>query len=126
MPPECKKFVADLHSFLDTTNKLFYELPLHKLWKTRNWKELLRSQKDMFSYTSKLVNEKIREIEAENSMEVQLAELGTDFLTYMVHSGSLSVGEIAINAIDLLGAGVDTVSLNMKLSVIFEVIILTD
>lgn len=111
MPPECKKFVDNLHSFLVTTNKMFFGLPLHKLWKTKNWKELVRSQKDMFDYTSSLVNQKIKEIEkdAGSSEEVQ-AELGTDFLTYMVHSGSLSVEEIAINSIDLLSAGVDTVS----------------
>ena len=58
----------------------------------RELEELLRSQKDVFSYASNLVDQKISEIEAESSVEVQ-AELGTDFLTYMIHSGSLNVGE---------------------------------
>ena len=35
-----------------------------------------------------------------------------DFLTYMIHCGELSIEEISINAADLLGGGVDTVSDN--------------
>ncbi len=38
------------------------------------------------------------------------AELGTDFLTYMIHSGKMGVHDIVVNAIDLLTAAVDTVS----------------
>ena len=35
-----------------------------------------------------------------------------DFLTYMIHRGELSIEEISINASDLIGGGVDTVSNN--------------
>lgn len=112
MPPDCRQFVDDIHTFLGTTEKLLYGLPLHKIWRTGNWKKLIRSQKGILSYAGNLVNQKIREIakeDAESADNVQ-AELGTDFLTYMVHSGKMSVEEVAVNAMDLLNAGVDTVS----------------
>ena len=112
MPPECKQFVDNIHSFMETTSKLFFSLPFHKIWRTKNWKALVNSFDDLYTYASGQVNEKIREIEeADKSGESETvdAELGMDFLTYMIHSGTMSVEELAVNAIDLLTAGVDTV-----------------
>ena len=111
MPPECRKFVDNTHTFVDDSNKLIFGLPFHKLWRTKTWKSLVQANKSMLDYTSNLVNQKIEEIarqDRESSDEVQ-AELGTDFLTYMVHTGTLNVQEIAVSAIDLLNGGVDTV-----------------
>lgn len=114
MPPDCREFVDNAHVNLETTNKLLYGgLPLHKLWKTKTWKEMVNAQDMMLSYAGKQVEEKIKAIE-ESSAALEagdaLAELGEDFLTYMIHSGKMSMQEIAVNAIDLLLAGVDTVS----------------
>ena len=113
MPAECRQFVDDVHSFITTTDTLFYSLPLHWIWRTKHWKELVQAQEGMLKYNRSVVNQKIKEMEraAEEGGSDGEAELGTDFMTYMVSKGDMSVQEIAVNAMDLLNAGVDTVSL---------------
>lgn len=112
MPPECKQFVDDIHTFIQLTAEFFFGLPLHRIWKTRKWKRFIKCTSDILDYTSNLVGQKIQEIQQEerSSGDEVRAELGTDFLTYMVHTGNMSVEGIAVNAIDLLNAGIDTVS----------------
>lgn len=115
MPPECKKFVDDVHSFTATTGKILFGLPFHKIWRTKQWKELVNSLDGILTYTGHQVNQKIKKIEREEKEEADeagenQAELEMDFLTNMIHSGKMSVNEIAVNAMDLLTAGVDTVS----------------
>ena len=113
MPPECKHFVDNIHTFFDANSKVVFGLPLHKLWRTKNWKTLVSSFDDLYTYASGQINEKIKEIEEAGKLNVSEkadAELGMDFLTYMIYSGTVRVEEIAVNAIDLLSAGVDTVS----------------
>ena len=113
MPPECKEFVECTKINFETTNKLLYSIPLHRLWRTKNWRKMVNAQGTMLSYASKLVEEKMKEIEegmvAEEAGDVH-AELSDDFLTHMVHSGKMDLERIAVNAIDLLTGGVDTVS----------------
>lgn len=113
MPPDCVEFVYNTHVNLETTNKLLFGgLPFHKLWKTRTWKRMVNAQGMMLSYAGKLVAERIDAIETSSAaLEAgdAHAELGEDFLTYMIHSGKMSVQELSVNAIDLLLAGVDTV-----------------
>ena len=68
--------------------------------------------KFIHNYANALVNEKIKEIEEAGKLdesEKADAELGMDFLTSMIHSGTMSVEELVANATDLLTAGVDTV-----------------
>ena len=105
MPPECKEFVDNIHLNMDVTVKLMFN-PIFR--KARNWKELLRTSSAMLSYAKNQVQLKIEEIE--RSTGVEDVEQETDFLTYMIHTGKMSIQEIATNAIDLMIAGVDTVS----------------
>jgi len=69
----------------------------------------------ILSYASDEVNYRIEEVqqqdkELEKTTDDQVqAELGMDFLSYMIRSGKMTVPEIAVNAIDLLNAAVDTV-----------------
>ena len=116
MPQECKDLVDDVHTMLVTTNKMRIGLPFHKLWKNRKWKTLVSSIDRMLTYAGGLVNEKVKEIELAEEFEGDGLEIeeGMDFLTYMLHSssGKMTVEEIAANAIDLIIAGVDTVSEN--------------
>ncbi len=110
MPPDCKEFVDSVHIMMETTNKLLFGFPFHKIWRTKKWKALIDSSNTMLSHCSKLVDEKIDQIEKSSKAGETEAELGTDFLTHMIHSGKMGVDEIAVNAVDLLTAGVDTVS----------------
>lgn len=112
MPQECKGLVDDLHTMLVITNKMLVGIPFHKLWKTKNWKALVGSVDRMLSYAGRQVDDKIKKIEEAERGDGLGAEEGMDFLTYMLHSssGKMTVEEIAVNAIDLILAGVDTVS----------------
>lgn len=112
MPPDCVKLVDHVQNFFNVTNRMFFGLPFHKIWRNKNWKELVRSLDFILSYASRLVEEKIEQIEQQSSEQGESAhaELGEDFLTYMIHSGKMDIHEIAANAIDLLLAGIDTVS----------------
>ena len=40
--------------------------------------------------------------------------VGDDFLSHMIYSGKMDVKEIAVNSIDLLAAGVDTVKMGAE------------
>jgi cytochrome P450 len=113
MPPECKKFVDSAKINLDATSKLIFSIPFHRLWRTKNWKRMVNALDYMWSFAGELVKEKILEIEEKNAAAGNTdihAELGDDFITYMILSGKMGTEEIAVNAIDMLGAGVDTVS----------------
>lgn len=73
---------------------------------------LVESQTAAYKIAMQYIEEKIREIK-EKDMEVgkeHHSEEDTDFLTHMIHNAKISLEEISINAGDLLGAGVDTVS----------------
>jgi len=108
MPPDCKKFVDDFHGFIASMEKIMFGIPFHKIWRNKVWRDFLAYMDGFLTYTSSQVSQKIQEIE-EHIGNHQKAELGMDFLTYMIHSGKMSVPEIAVNTMDLLSAGVDTV-----------------
>jgi cytochrome P450 len=113
MPPECRKFVDSIRINFDATSKLMLSIPFHKLWRTKNWKRIVNALDYMWSFTGELVKEKMLEIEektaAVGNTDIH-AELGDDFITYMILSRRMGAEEIAVNAIDMLGAAVDTVS----------------
>ena len=114
MPQECKGLVNDLHTFLHTTTMMMNGIPFHKLWKNKNWKTLVSCTDRILTYAGDQVKEKIKVIELAEEGDGLETEEGMDFLTYILHSssGKMTVEEIAANAIDLILAGVDTVSNN--------------
>ena len=114
IPPESREYMDSIEILLESMLQLMYGLPLHKLWRTKAWDTMVSTQGFMLSYAGKLVKEKIKEMEenrdaAENMGEAS-AELGKDFLTYMICSGKMGLEEIAVNAVDIIAAGLDTVS----------------
>ena len=109
MPPDCRKIVDGIHTLLESTSNILFGLPFGR---AKNWKALVGSLDVMLRIGFDQVNEKVNQLSAMNCKgegEDVYAELGTDFLTYMVHSGSMGIQEIAVDAIDLILAGVDTV-----------------
>jgi len=113
MPPDCQEFIDHMQGFIDTTSKLLFGIPLHKYMRTSNWKKLVQQMDFTYSFSSSLIQAKIEEIEKKEaeSREDDNAgeEAAEDFLTHMVYSGKMDINEIAVNAVDLLAAGVDTV-----------------
>lgn len=68
----------------------------------------------MYSFSSGHVKSRIEEIEKQDQLEEEEGGDGSEdrkenFLSYMIHSGKMSIQEITVNAIDLLNAGIDTV-----------------
>ncbi len=61
------------------------------------------------------INEKLAEIAEEDKKALEAATSEeeapdkVDFITYLVHSGKMSVEEISVNVVDILSAGVETV-----------------
>ncbi len=113
MPQDSKNFVDSVHDFTAVSAEMFFGIPFHRLWRNEKWRRLISSLGSIFTYTEGHINQKIKEIE-EASKDVAASDLhaaaGMDFLTYMIYSGKLSAPDIAMDAIDLLTAGVDTVS----------------
>ena len=107
MPHDCREFVDNIQGFLETTSKLLMGVPLHKFIKTQNWKNLVKHFEKAYSIASGLTKSRIEEIERE--AETGEGEEKDDFLSHMIHSGKMSVEEVAVNAIDLMSAGIDTV-----------------
>ena len=63
----------------------------------------------------KFISKRLDEIKEEDRQLLQQdtadeAPVKVDFLTYLVHSGKMDLGAITANVIDLMTAGVDTVS----------------
>ena len=62
------------------------------------------------------INEKLAEIEEADRKALEAASgeeeapEKVDFVTYLVHSGKMSIEELSVNVVDLLSAGVETVS----------------
>ena len=113
IPPDCKAFIESVHRFFDVTFELAFSVPFYLLWETKLWKETVDSMASVNNLAMKFIKERMQEITEEekraleNSKEVP-GEV--DFLTYLVHSGKLSPEELSTNTVDLLMAGVETVS----------------
>ena len=113
IPPDCQEFIDLLHKFFDASQKLLFGLPLYKLYPTQDYKDLHESFRRMFDIAMSHIKERLDEIENEEALESGDEEgppVGVDFLTYMSKADKMPLENITTNAIDLLGAGVDTVS----------------
>lgn len=104
VPEECQKFISEVQEFVEASQEIQFGLPFHKVYPTKAWKALVRSMQNTYDIAMKYVKEKLEKVN--NSFP----EENEDFLTAMIKKGEMSIEDISINAIDLLGAGVDTVS----------------
>ena len=94
---------------------LSFALPLYKIYRTKLWKSVVNGQIILNRLSMKMINEKLAEIEEKDRKALEAAggeesaPEKVDFITYLVHSGKMSVGEVSAIVIDLLSAGVETV-----------------
>ena len=112
IPPNCQEFIDDVHGFVSISSDLLVGIPFHKVFRTRKWDKLVQSFNGMYSHSMGLIKTKIEEIEKEamtKDGEGEEEDTDLDFLSYMIHSKKMNIEEIAVNAVDLLNAGVDTV-----------------
>ena len=113
IPPDCQEFIDQIHKFFDASQNIFFGLPLYKLYATQDYKDLQESFTRIFDIAMSHVQERLDEIEKEEALESGDEDgppVGVDFLTYMSKADKMPLEMITTNAIDLLAAGVDTVS----------------
>ena len=113
VPQDCQELIVTVQEMFDSTQRLMNGPPLHIVWSTKEWKFQKQKVKHLYELSLKHVKEKLQEIREEDrgrDLEGSEAPDKMDFLTYLVHSGKQSLEEAVTNSIDLMLAGVDTVS----------------
>ena len=113
IPEDCQEFISHIQNFNRATDDLIFNFPFYKLYATKAWKRLVEARSGTYKISMRHIEEKLKEIEKQD--QLLTAEDGEpseneDFVTYMVHKRKMSLEELTVNAGDLLGAGVDTVS----------------
>ena len=96
--------------------KLFLSVPTYLIYRNKLWRSSVDSQRAVKELAMKFISKRLEKIEEEDKQLIQQASgdeapVKVDFLTYLVHSGKMSLNAITANVIDLMTAGVDTVSL---------------
>ena len=113
-PPECQEFINEVNNFFDSTTKLLLSVPTYMIYRNKQWKYSVNSQRAVKDLAMKFISKRLDEIKEEDKQLLQQAAddeapVKVDFLTYLVHSGKMSLDAITANVIDLMTAGVDTV-----------------
>ena len=110
VPPDCKEFINSIAEFVVLANKLLFGFPLHKFMRTKNWEMFVHHYKTIYTFANSLVRAKIEDIENKVvKKQEEGGDDGHDFVSHMIQSGKMDIKEIAVNSVDLLSAGVDTV-----------------
>lgn len=114
-PHDCQLFIEAIGTFFRSSQELALSLPLYKLLNTKPWRNLKESVQTINTNASLHIQQRLNEIKEKDlkaegqSGEEEVPEK-VDFLTYIIHSGQMSLDDIVVNAVDLIGGGVDTVS----------------
>ena len=113
--PETQEYIATVGRFFVDLTDLLFALPLYKVYRTKLWKSVVNDQVTLQKLSMKMINKKLAEIEEKDRQALEaasgeeVAPEKVDFITYMVHSGKMSLEELSAIVIDLLSAGVETV-----------------
>ena len=102
----------------EAIERLFFAVPLYCIWPTKDFKAVRGGFQWIFELALKQVEEDINEEDkkALEAGEGDEAPAKVDFLTYVVHSGKLSMKDAAVNAIDLMSGGVEIVKFIFSMS----------
>lgn len=114
-PPECQEFIDQVGVFFESTAQLFLSIPLYYIYRNKLWRTSVNSQRAVKDLAMNFITKRLEEIEEDDAKLLEQhtedeAPVKVDFLTYLVHSGKMSLNAITANVIDLMTAGVDTVS----------------
>jgi len=112
IPPTSQQFIAQVNKLFSSMPELVFSPPLYYLWETKPWKAAVDAMISTNNLAMKLINERMQEIKEEEKCALKENGNKVDFLTYLMHSEKLSPRELSINFVDLLSAGVVSVSFN--------------
>ena len=117
VPPDCQEWIDVIQELMASTQKVIMELSLYKYIPTKAYRTMKESIRRVYQLAIERVKQRMDEITEEDRRlaearegEEEEAPAQVDFLTYLMHSGKLSVEEVATNCIDMITGGVDTVS----------------
>ncbi len=113
-PSESQEYISTVRHFFSTFSDILFSLPLHKIFPTRLWKKLVNGQRSLHEQSKKFIDDRLAEIAEdrrvlEAASDEEEAPEKVDFITYLVHSGKMSVEAVSANIMDILSAGVETV-----------------
>ena len=120
--PESREFIIAVGRMFDDLMDLIFSLIISKFYRTKKWRDFIEVTRTVNTLAKQFVDEKLAEIEGEDRKALEAASgeeeapEKVDFVTYMVHSGKMSVEEVTVNVVDLLTAGVETVSSEIVMS----------
>ena len=114
VPQECQELIDSSQDFLESSQKIVLGPPSYK--NSKAYENFKKSQAKMYNLALKMVEERAKEILEEDQRLAQAGEsdeeegpIQVDFLTYLMHSGKMTIGEVATNLTDLMTAAIDTV-----------------
>ena len=114
VPQECQELIDGLQELLDSTEKVIMGPPSYK--NSKAYEKMKKNHAKICNLGFKVVEKRVKEISKEDQRLAQAGESGeeegpinVDFLTYLIHSGKMSLGEVATNAIDMLIAAINQV-----------------
>ena len=113
-PPDCVEFILSVHQLFKTLLDLAISLPVHNLWENKAMRQAIKAQENVFRIAHKYVKERVEEIDLLDEKILAGSEEAppkVDFLTYLMHSGTQNMEDVTANVIDMLMAGVDTVTI---------------
>ena len=113
-PPECQEFIDQVGIFFESFMKFFVTVPTYLIYRNKLWRSTVNAQRAVKDLAMKFISARLDEIKEEDKQLLQQATddeapVKVDFLTYLVHSGKMSLDAVTANVIDLMTAGVDTV-----------------
>lgn len=115
IPPDCADFIHWVNRIFTTVLDLNKSLPVHKFWETKAMRLTVEAHVNVSRIAQKYVKQRVQEIDDHSKQLVEGSEEAppkVDFLTYLMHSGALTLEEVIANIIDQMIAGVETVRSN--------------
>ena len=115
-PPECQQFIDEIAGFFENVINLFFSVPNYRIYRNKIWRTTVNSQRAVKDLAMMFITKRLDQIKEEDKQLLlhhdasDEAPVKVDFLTYLVHSGKMSLEAITANVIDLMMAGVKTVS----------------
>ena len=111
-PPDCVEFINWVDQLFKANLILSLSLPVHNMWENKAMRKFVEAQSNVFRIAHKYVKERVEEIDQLDEKILAGSEEAppkVDFLTYLMHSGTLNMEAMTATVIDMLFAGVDTV-----------------
>ncbi|KAI8746495.1 1,25-dihydroxyvitamin D(3) 24-hydroxylase, mitochondrial-like isoform X2 [Biomphalaria glabrata] len=101
-------FIQSIATMFLTGHQLMVYANLHKLLRTRPWKEHVQSWDKIYDFAADLINQRIDEVSKELESGETVEGEHVDFMKYVVSTHQLSRNEIVDNIIEIFMGGIDT------------------